>query len=45
MWPADARAFSRPTSKAMEKGLVDEVETDPPLKNSSYSGTSPLEDL
>ena len=29
MWPADARAFSRPTFKAMEKRPGDEVETDP----------------
>ena len=29
MWPADARAFSRPTFKAMEKRPGDKVESDP----------------
>ena len=29
MWPTDARAFSRPTFKAMEKRPGDEAETDP----------------
>ena len=36
MWPADARAFSRPTSKAREKRLGYEVEN-PWLKSSKVA--------
>ena len=34
-WPANARAFSRPTSKAREKRPVDEVGQEPSSGNLS----------